>query len=170
MQHQHQSGTAALLGLEGEGLVAIMPNRDVRVRAVDADFVRNIFDLRGLIEPYPMWNFAEFAMGDDISRLVAAQQTCDEAATEGDYAAFHDETIDRHHNRWAVRIMKQHAAWIRSLSRNNPLTLAHMRRSNDGHWEMVKAIRMARSPRSASIWRIHGRCFRADQRVETVRK
>jgi DNA-binding GntR family transcriptional regulator len=85
---------------------------------VDEDFVRNICDLRGLIEPYLVRNFAEFAVGDDIARIVALQQACDEAVAEGDYAAFHvanvafqDDFIDRHHNREAVRIMKQHAAW-----------------------------------------------------------
>jgi DNA-binding GntR family transcriptional regulator len=55
--------------------------------------------------------------------------------------AFHDFIINRHHNLEAVRIMKQHAAWIRSLSRKNPLTLANMRRSNSEHWQMVEAIK-----------------------------
>jgi DNA-binding GntR family transcriptional regulator len=179
----------ALQGLEGEGLVVITPNRGARVRAVDEDFVRNIFDLRGLIEPYLVRNFAEFAVGDDIARIVALQQACDEAVAAGDYpafhvanVAFHDYIIDRHHNREAVRIMKQHAAWIRSLSRKNPLTLAHMRRSNDEHWEIVEAIRRGdpdgavaaigkhvENSRTVFLGHMRRDRARADQRAETVR-
>jgi DNA-binding GntR family transcriptional regulator len=138
----------ALQGLEGEGLVVITPNRGARVRAVDEDFVRNIFDLRGLIEPYLVRDFAEFATADEIEELTALQQACDDAVQASDYprfhianVAFHDFIIERHHNLEAIRIMKQHSAWIRSLSRKNPLTLAHMRRSNAEHWQIVEAVK-----------------------------
>ena len=42
----------ALQGLEGEGLVIITPNRGARVRLINEDLVRNIFDIRALLEPY----------------------------------------------------------------------------------------------------------------------
>jgi DNA-binding GntR family transcriptional regulator len=131
----------ALQGLEGEGLVIITPNRGARVRVVDEDFVRNIFDLRHLLEPYIMRDFAEFATESDIAQIEALQQACDAAVKAGNYMEFHVAIINRHHNLEAVRIMKQHAAWIRSLSRKNPLTLANMRRSNREHWQMIEAIK-----------------------------
>src|SRR5690606_38058450 len=41
----------ALQGLEGEGLVIITPNRGARVRLVNEDLMRNIYDIRALLAP-----------------------------------------------------------------------------------------------------------------------
>jgi len=138
----------ALQGLEGEGLVIISPNRGARVRIINEDFVRNIFDLRGLIEPYLVRGFAEFARAEDVTALEALQQDCQDAVDAGDYpafhranVAFHDFLTEHHHNVEAVKTMKRHSAWIRALSRRSPLTLANMRRSNAEHWELVEAVR-----------------------------
>ncbi|TSD87896.1 GntR family transcriptional regulator [Mycobacterium sp. KBS0706] len=138
----------ALQGLEGEGLVIISPNRGARVRAIDEDFIRNIFDIRDLIEPYLVRGFAEFASNEDVAALEALQQTCQSAVDAADYpayhranVAFHDLMIEHHHNVEAATLMKRHSAWIRALSRRNPLTLANMRRSTAEHWEVVEAVR-----------------------------
>lgn len=138
----------ALQGLEGEGLVIISPNRGARVRVIDEDFIRNIFDIRGLIEPYLVRGFAEFAGAEDIAAIEAMQQTCQDAVDAADYpafhranVAFHDYIIEHHHNVEAVQLMKRHSAWIRALSRRNPLTLANMRRSTAEHWDLVEAVR-----------------------------
>ena len=138
----------ALQGLEGEGLVIITPNRGARVRVVDEDLVRNIFDVRALIEPYLVRGFAEYARPDDVATLEALQAACQKGVDAGDYpafhranVAFHDFIVERHHNVEAVEIMKRHNAWIRALSRKNPLTLAHMRRSSAEHRELVEAVR-----------------------------
>lgn len=138
----------ALQGLEGEGLVIISPNRGARVRVIDEDFLRNIFDIRDLIEPYLVRGFAEFARAEDVAALEVLQQACQDAVDAADYpayhranVAFHDFMMEQHHNVEAVQLMKRHSAWIRSLSRQNPLTLAHMRRSIAEHWEVVEAVR-----------------------------
>ena len=138
----------ALQGLEGEGLVVIAPNKGARVRPVDDDFVNNIFELRGIIEPHLVRGFAEYATGDEVGQLSTLQQACDAAVADGSYpafhasnVAFHDYIIARHHNREAARIMTQHAAWVRALSRKNPLTLAQMRRSTQEHRDILDAIR-----------------------------
>ena len=138
----------ALQALEGEGLITISPNRGASVRCIDEDFVRNIFDLRGLIEPYLVRGFAEFARADDVAALETLQQSCHEAVEAGDYpafhranVAFHDLLVEHHHNFEAVKTMRRHNAWIRALSRRSPLTLANMRRSSEEHWEIVTAVR-----------------------------
>jgi len=137
----------ALQGLEGEGLVVITPNRGARVRLVDEDMVRNIFDIRSLLEPYIMRTFVEFAGQEDVEALRALQEKCQAACDEGRYAdfhaanvAFHDYITDRHFNAEAIRIMKQHNSWLRALSLKNPLTLAHMRKSSAEHWDLLAAI------------------------------
>lgn len=137
----------ALQGLEGEGLVVITPNRGARVRLIDEDMVRNIFDIRGLLEPYIMQTFVEFARQEDVEALRALQEKCQAACDAALYPefhaaniAFHDFITERHFNVEAVRIMKQHNAWLRALSMKNPLTLAHMRSSNAEHWELIAAV------------------------------
>src|SRR6185312_11676029 len=42
----------ALQQLRGEGFVVISPNRGARVRPIDEDFVRNVYEITALIEPY----------------------------------------------------------------------------------------------------------------------
>ncbi len=137
----------ALQGLEGEGLVVISPNRGARVRLVDEDMVRNIFDIRGLIEPYIMRTFVEFARAEDIKALRELQDACQAGCDTGLHSEFHKANIqfhdfitDRHFTVEAVRIMKQHNAWLRALSTKNPLTPAQMRASNAEHWELVDAV------------------------------
>jgi DNA-binding GntR family transcriptional regulator len=137
----------ALQGLEGEGLVIITPNRGARVRLIDEDMVRNIFDIRWLLDPYIIRTFVEFARPDDIAALKAIQERCQAACDAALYPEFHlanialhDYIIDRHFNLEAVRIMKQHSSWLRALSTRNPLTLAQMRASCAEHWELIAAM------------------------------
>jgi len=137
----------ALQGLEGEGLVVIIPNRGARVRLIDEDMVRNIFDIRGLLEPYIMRTFVEFARPDDVAALKALQQECQASCDGARYSefhaaniAFHDYVTERHYNVEAVRIMKQHNSWLRALSMKNPLTHAQMRASSAEHWELLAAV------------------------------
>ena len=42
----------ALQQLQGEGIVVFTPNRGARVRLIDEAFLRNIHDIRALLEPY----------------------------------------------------------------------------------------------------------------------
>jgi DNA-binding GntR family transcriptional regulator len=138
----------ALQGLEGEGLVVFSPNRGARVRVIDEDFIRNIFDIRALVEPYLAHGFVEFARAEDVDALDRLQRNCQAGADAADYpafhranVAFHDFIIDHHHNLEAVTLMQRHSAWIRALSRRHPLTLARMRRSSAEHWDVVEAAR-----------------------------
>src|SRR5436190_12971338 len=65
----HTPVREALRQLEGEGLVVLTPNRGARVRAVDLDFVRNIFDLRIAIEAMLARRSAERIEIGHIARL-----------------------------------------------------------------------------------------------------
>ena len=148
----------ALQGLEGEGLVIITPNRGARVRLINEDLVRNIFDIRALLEPYILRSFVEFATNEDIAAIEAIQAQCQKAVETGDYPTFHAQNIlfhdymtDRHFNVEAVRIMKMHNAWLRALSVKHPLTTAHMKRSSAEHWLMIEAVRNGDGDEAARI-------------------
>ncbi len=148
----------ALQGLEGEGLVIITPNRGARVRLINEDLVRNIFDIRALLEPYILRSFVEFATNEDIAAIEAIQAECQKAADDADYPSFHAHNIrfhdymtDRHFNVEAVRIMKMHSAWLRALSVKHPLTAPHMRRSSAEHWQIIEAVRSGNGDEAARI-------------------
>lgn len=158
----------ALQALEGEGLVVITHNRGARVRLINEDLVQNIFDIRGLLEPYFVRTFVEYATPEDVEVLRRCQEGCQAAVEAADYPsfhqnnlAFHDFIIDRHFNVEAVRIMKQHNGWLRALSRKNPLTLAHMRRSSNEHWELIEAVEKGDPDKAVEVIERHMRNSRA---------
>src|SRR3546814_16616169 len=63
----------ALWRLQGEGFVVTTPNHGARVRVIDADFIRNIFELREIIEPVFVRRFCLRASSHALYRLEAEQ-------------------------------------------------------------------------------------------------
>ena len=63
----------ALQQLRGEGFVLFSPNRGARVRPIDDDFVRDIYEVTALLEPYMTRWFVDYATDEDIARLEAIQ-------------------------------------------------------------------------------------------------
>src|SRR5664279_4054481 len=59
----------ALWRLQGEGFVVANPNQGARVRLVDDDFVRNIFEIREALEPIIIRRFCLRVTPADIARL-----------------------------------------------------------------------------------------------------
>ncbi len=79
----------ALRQLQGEGLVEQAPNRGARVRAVDLDFVRNLFDVRVAIEAMLTRRAAERIRRPQVEALEAAAGAFERAA-DGDLAVLLD--------------------------------------------------------------------------------
>jgi DNA-binding GntR family transcriptional regulator len=92
----HMPIREALRQLQGEGLVVLTPNRGARVRAVDLDFVRNIFDLRIAIEAMLARRAAERIDAAQLARLQAIQDTFEARARLRDYAALLSINRDFH--------------------------------------------------------------------------
>ncbi|RYE37377.1 MAG: GntR family transcriptional regulator, partial [Hyphomicrobiales bacterium] len=63
----------ALQMLRGEGFVIIAPNRGARVRPIDQNFVRDIYEIGVLIEPALTRWFVGMATHEDIAKLEAVQ-------------------------------------------------------------------------------------------------
>ena len=76
----------ALRQLQGEGLVVQTPNCGARVRAVDVDFVRNIFDLRIAIESMLARRAAERITSSDVAALEAVQANFETCIAARDFA------------------------------------------------------------------------------------
>src|SRR3954469_6351703 len=75
----------ALRQLQGEGLVVQTPNCGARVRAVDVDFVSNIFDLRIAIESMLARRAAERITPGDVTALEAVQDNFEACVAERDF-------------------------------------------------------------------------------------
>src|SRR3982751_4739394 len=68
----------ALQLLRGEGFVFFVPNRGARVRPIDQDFVRDIYEIGVLIEPALTRWFVTMATAEDIAALERIQDLIEE--------------------------------------------------------------------------------------------
>jgi DNA-binding GntR family transcriptional regulator len=118
----HMPVREALRQLEGEGLVVLTPNRGARVRAVDLEFVRNIFDLRIAIEAMLARRAAERIEGAQIAQLESLQDAFEARAQERNFDAllmlnrdFHNVISDAACNPEATRVLARHWLLIAAL-------------------------------------------------------
>jgi DNA-binding GntR family transcriptional regulator len=116
--------TPAVSGLQGEGFVVINRNRGASVRSIDESFVRNIYEITALIEPYLTQWFADHVTDEDIRRLEDLQDKIENRGFEDPevYSAwdekFHRVAHDRHYNQEAVALWERKRAYfVRSAGR-----------------------------------------------------
>ena len=118
----HMPVREALRQLQGEGLVVQLPNRGARVRAVDVDFVRNIFDLRIAIESMLARRGAERITPKQLAALEVVEGRLENRLAARDYGGALAE------NR-AFHLIINEAA-------NNPEASAIL----DRHWGLIAAL------------------------------
>jgi DNA-binding GntR family transcriptional regulator len=118
----HMPVREALRELQGEGLVELAPNRSARVRAVDIEFVRDIFDLRIVIEAMLARRAVERIDARGIDKLLALQDAFEARAAQRDYAAlltinrdFHRAINDAASNPEAAGVLDRHWGLIAAL-------------------------------------------------------
>jgi DNA-binding GntR family transcriptional regulator len=157
----------ALWRLQGEGFVVANPNQGARVRAVDDDFIRNIFEIRGAIEPIFVRRFCQRATPQDLSRLrAAADAFADVAATlPSDFEAleaanrdFHGVIIEGEFNIPALEVMERYAGIINATRAKLPITRSRLRQRVNQHREIMEAIAASDAGTAARIAMEHVRC------------
>jgi DNA-binding GntR family transcriptional regulator len=118
----HMPIREALRQLQGEGLVVQTPNRGARVRAVDVEFVRNIFDLRIAIESMLARRAAERIKPEQIAMLEAAEREFEVCIAAHDFAGalaanrtFHTIAHEAANNPEATSILDRHWRLIAAL-------------------------------------------------------
>ncbi len=121
----HMPVREALRDLQGEGLVVIEPNRGARVRAIDARFVENIFEIRTALEVMMVRRAAQRATFADIARLRTIQEALETEIAREDYAAvvsenraFHREINRIADNADALPMLDRHWTLLAALWRN----------------------------------------------------
>lgn len=137
----------ALQLLRGEGFVTFAQNRGARVRPIDQDFVRDIYEIGVLIEPALIRWFVGMATDADIAELERIQGLIEEnnfadpiRHSELD-TAFHTVMYQRHYNRHAAELWWKHREVLRAVSRRFNFTLARRAVVLREHRELIRLIK-----------------------------
>ncbi|MFO1141317.1 MAG: GntR family transcriptional regulator [Amaricoccus sp.] len=147
----------ALQLLCGEGFVTFSPNRGARVRPIDQDFVRDIYEIGVLIEPALTRWFVGMATEADIRELERIQGLIE----ENDFAdpfrhseldtAFHTVMYQRHYNRHAAELWWKHREVLRAVGRRFNFTLARRAQVLRDHRELIRLIRAQEADEAAEV-------------------
>lgn len=147
----------ALQLLRGEGLVIINLNRGARVRPIDQDFVRDVYEVSALIEPALTRWFVGMATGDDIAELERIQARiednnfADSALHSGLDIQFHTVVYQRHYNRHAAEIWWKHREVLRAVTQRFTFTLARRTQIIREHRELIEFIKHGEADKAATL-------------------
>lgn len=137
----------ALQLLRGEGFVIMAPNRGARVRPMDEDFIRDISEVTGLIEPFLVRWFVGMATDEDIVELERLQALIEEndfkdtiLHSEID-TAFHTVMYERHYNRLVAELWWKNREVLRAVTRRMDYTLARRGAILRDHRELIQCIK-----------------------------
>lgn len=147
----------ALQLLRGEGFVVFTPNRGARVRPIDQDFVRDIYEIGVLIEPSLTRWFVGMATEADLAELERLQGLIEEnnfadtmLHSELD-TAFHSVMYQRHYNRHAAELWWKHREVLRAVGRRFNFTLARRASILREHRDLIACIRAQDADGAANL-------------------
>ncbi len=146
----------ALQMLRGEGYVMFSPNRGARVRPIDHDFVRNIYEISALIEPALTQWFVGMATDADIAELERIQGLIEEnnfvdaVLHSGLDVQFHTVVYQRHYNRHAAEIWWKHRQVLRAVTQRFAYTLARRSQVIREHRELIALVKAGEADKAAA--------------------
>lgn len=141
--------------LRGEGFVIMTPNRGARVRPIDQDFVRDIYEIEVLIEPALTRWFVGMATHEDIAELEQVQAQIEENNFADPLkhstldARFHTIMYQRHYNRHAAELWWKHREVLRAVSRRFNSTLARRATVLREHRELIDNVKAQDADKAA---------------------
>jgi DNA-binding GntR family transcriptional regulator len=147
----------ALQLLRGEGFVVFSPNRGARVRAIDQDFVRDIYEIGVLIEPALTRWFVNMATAEDIAELERIQGLIEENNFADQFrhseldTAFHMVMYERHYNRHATELWWKHREVLRAVARRFNFTLARRAAIMREHRALITHIKAGEADKAAEL-------------------
>jgi DNA-binding GntR family transcriptional regulator len=137
----------ALQQLRGEGFVVMAPNRGARVRPIDHDFIRDIYEIEMLVEPALTKWFVGMATDADLDELLRIQSEIEtnnfsDARLHGRLdTQFHGLMYGRHYNRHAAELWWKHREILRAISSRFPTTLARRVAVLKEHRDLIEFVR-----------------------------
>jgi DNA-binding GntR family transcriptional regulator len=161
----------ALWRLQGEGFVVANPNQGARVRVVDDDFVRNIFEIREALEPLIVRRFCQRVTETDLARLrqaaaefarIAGRKAVDFDALNAANQAFHAVITEGEVNVQALEVMDRYDALINATRGRLRISPARLRQRVQHHAEIAKAIASGDAEEAARVAAAHVRAAGED--------
>jgi DNA-binding GntR family transcriptional regulator len=137
----------ALRQLQGEGLIELHPNRGARVRQVDIEFVRSLFDVRVAIEAMLTRRAAERIRAQEMVRLEEAARAFEVAPLSDLPAvleanrAFHAIINDTANNSEATEILQRNRQLVTALWHRFGYGVAQRDSAVADHRQIVAALR-----------------------------
>jgi DNA-binding GntR family transcriptional regulator len=155
----------ALQRLAQEGLVELLPGKGARVRVLSAEEVREVYDVRALIEGEAAALAAQNAMEAELNRLEKLLLELDALPAEA-YAQqmqvdfdFHTALVEAAHNKTLARIYADLRSSL-TLIRSFQQTLSQHPRARQQHQAILAALKAHDPARAAEAARTHVRYFR----------
>jgi DNA-binding GntR family transcriptional regulator len=151
----------ALQQLRGEGFVVMSPNRGARVRPIDEEFIRDIYEIEMLIEPALTRWYVGMATDADIAELeriqseIEANNFVDQGRHGKLDTEFHSLMYGRHYNRHAAELWWKHREILRAISRQYPITLARRVSVLREHRELIECVRAQDADGAAKVVERH---------------
>jgi DNA-binding GntR family transcriptional regulator len=147
----------ALQLLRGQGFVLMAHNRSARVRPIDQEFVRDIYEIGVLIEPNLTRWFVAMATDADIAELERLQREMEvnnfvdpilhsELDTQ-----FHTLMYERHYNRLAAELWWKHREVLRAVTRRFNFTLARRAQVMRDHRALIQLIKDGAADSAAAL-------------------
>lgn len=147
----------ALQQLRGEGFVLISPNRGARVRPVDDEFVRNVYEVTTLLEPYMTRWFVGYVTDAEIARMEAIEAEIEAVGFDDPEAygrldeQFHRIVYDNHYNRHAFDLWWRHREILRAIGRRFQFSRARRQAILVEHRGLIECIKQHDAEGAARI-------------------
>ncbi|WP_337869984.1 GntR family transcriptional regulator [Meiothermus sp.] len=155
----------ALQRLAQEGLVELLPGKGARVRVLSAEEVREVYDVRALLEGEAAALAAQNATEVELNRLERLLQVL-EALPKEAYAKqmqvdfdFHTVLIEAAHNKTLARIYADLRSSL-TLVRSFQQTLSQHPKTRQQHQAILSALKARNPGKAAEAARAHVRYFR----------
>lgn len=147
----------ALQLLRSQGFVLLAHNKSARVRPIDQDFVRDVYEIGVLIEPSMVRWFVGMATPSDIANLeniqlaIEANNFADPILHSELDTQFHTLMYERHYNHLAAELWWKHREVLRALARRFSYTLSRRAQVMREHRELIEIVRNGDADGAASL-------------------
>lgn len=137
----------ALQLLRSQGFVLLVHNKSARVRPIDRDFVRDVYEIGVLIEPSMVRWFVDMATPADIAALEAIQaeieaNNFDDPILHSELdTQFHTLMYERHYNHLAAELWWKHREVLRALARRYSYTNSRRAQVLRDHRDLIEMVK-----------------------------
>lgn len=155
----------ALQRLSQEGLIELTPAKGARVRMLERDEVREIYDVRALLEAEAAQLAAQKATASELEQLETLIATLNQLP-QNHYAEqmkvdfdFHTALVEASHNRTLARLYQDLRSSL-ALVRANLQTLSQHPKTQQQHQKILSCLQQRQPEQSAQAVREHVLYFR----------